>query len=175
MNYVLVISIRLRDSRRNPNVKIMKRLFVLISALIIAAPFAAAQTTSGKDTRLEREFMQLQRAQYEAETKKDIAALEQFFNDDFVFVAANGSVYDKKKFLDEIKADDSPPSGNTIAYEDFKARVYGKAAIVNYVLLVSGKDKDGKDFANRYRMSVVWIKQKKSWRITNFHATRMRT
>jgi ketosteroid isomerase-like protein len=137
--------------------------------LLIAASAAVAQSS-----RVEQEFMQLQRAQYDAELKKDIAALERFFNDDFIFVAANGSVYDKKKFLDEIKADDAPPSANTVTYEDFKVRVYGKTAVVNYVLLVSGKDKDGKDVANRYRMSVVWIKQKGNWRITNFHATRVR-
>lgn len=119
--------------------------------------------------------MRRQRAQYEAEAKKDVAALDRFFDDDFIFVAANGAVYDRKKFLDEIKGDDSPPSGNTVAYEDFRARAYGKTAIVNYAPVVSGKDKDGKDFANRYRMSVVWIKQKGSWRITSFHATRVRT
>ncbi|HEX8737522.1 MAG TPA: nuclear transport factor 2 family protein [Pyrinomonadaceae bacterium] len=147
----------------------MKRLFILISALLMTTFSVAAQ-----NSRVEQEFLQLHRAQYDAELKKDIAALERFFNDDFIFVAANGSVYDKKKFLDEIKADDAPPSGNIVTYEDFKARVYGKTAVVNYVLLVSGKDKDGKDFANRYRMSVVWIKQKGNWRITNFHATRVR-
>jgi len=152
----------------------MKRLIILTFVLLIAASAVAGQSTAGKNNRLELEFMQLQRAQYEAEAKKDIAALERFFNDDFIFVAANGSVYDRKKFLDEIKADDSPPSGNTVAYEDFKARAYGKTAVVNYVLVISGKDKDGKDFANRYRMSVVWIKQKGNWRITNFHATRVR-
>ena len=147
----------------------MKRLLILTFALLIAASSAAAQSS-----RVEQEFMQLHRAQYDAESKKDIAALDRFFNDDFIFVAANGSVYDKKKFIDEIKADDSTPSGNTVACENFKVRVYGKTAIVNYVLLVSSKDKDGKDVASRYRMSVVWIKQKGNWRIINFHATRVR-
>ena len=92
-------------------------------------------------------------------------------------VAANGSISDKKKFLDEIKGNDEPsptPQENLID-EDFKVRVYGKTAIVNYVLLVSGKDKDGKGYANRYRMSVVWVKQKRDWRISNFHATRVRS
>jgi ketosteroid isomerase-like protein len=108
--------------------------------------------------------------------KKDVAALDRLFNDDFIFVAANGSTSDKKKFLADVKANDEPSSGpqEKLTYEDFKVRVYGKTAIVNYVLLVSGKDKDGKDFASRYRMSVLWVKQKKDWRISNFHATRVR-
>jgi ketosteroid isomerase-like protein len=154
----------------------MERLIILTFALLIAASPVAAQSTARENSRFEQEFMQLHRARYEAESKKDSAALDRFFNDDFIFVAANGSVYDKKKFLDEIRTDNSPPPVNTVAYEDFKARVYEKkTAVVNYVLIVSGKDKDGKDFANRYRMSVVWIKQKGKWRITNFHATRVRT
>ncbi|HEX8367464.1 MAG TPA: nuclear transport factor 2 family protein [Pyrinomonadaceae bacterium] len=153
----------------------MRRLIVPTFVLLAAASSVAGQSTAGKNNRLEQEFMRRQRAQYEAEAKKDVAALDRFFDDDFIFVAANGAVYDRKKFLDEIKGDDSPPSGNTVAYEDFRARAYGKTAIVNYAPVVSGKDKDGKDFANRYRMSVVWIKQKGSWRITSFHATRVRT
>jgi ketosteroid isomerase-like protein len=112
----------------------------------------------------------------EAESKKDIAALDRLLNDDFVFVAANGSISNKKKFLDDVKGESEPASTlqPILNYEDFKARIYGKTAIVNYVLVVSGKDKDGKDYANLYRMSVVWVKPKTDWRISNFHATRVR-
>jgi ketosteroid isomerase-like protein len=126
---------------------------------------------------IERELMRLHRAEEEAaESKKDIATLDRLLNDDFVFVAANGSISDKKKFLDDIKSENEtastlPPILN---YEDFNARIYGKTAIVNYVLVVSGKDQGGKDYANRYRMSVVWVKPKTDWRISNFHATRVR-
>jgi ketosteroid isomerase-like protein len=47
--------------------------------------------------------------------------------------------------------------------------------MVNYVLVVGGKDKDGKDTVSRYRMSVLWLKQKGLWRISNFHSTRVRS
>ena len=145
----------------------------LISAFLITATTVFAQS---QNKNLEQEFMRLQRAEDDAEAKKDVAALDRLFNDDFIFVAANGSTSDKKKFLADVKANDEPSSGpqEKLTYEDFKVRVYGKTAIVNYVLLVSGKDKDGKDFASRYRMSVLWVKQKKDWRISNFHATRVR-
>ena len=145
----------------------------LISAFLISV---SAVTAQSQNKNLEQEFMRLQRAEDDAEAKKDVAALDRLFNDDFIFVAANGSTSDKKKFLADVKANDEPSSGpqEKLTYEDFKVRVYGKTAIVNYVLLVSGKDKDGKDFASRYRMSVLWVKQKKDWRISNFHATRVR-
>jgi len=151
----------------------MKRTIILGVAFLIAATTVIAQS---QKKNLEQEFMRLQRAQDDAEAKKDVAALDRLFNDDFIFVAANGSISDKKKFLDDVKAADEPSSApqEKLTYEDFKVRVYGQAAIVNYVLLVSGKDKDGKDFTSRYRMSVFWVKQKKDWRISNFHATRVR-
>lgn len=113
-------------------------------------------------------------AQDDAENKKDIAALDRMFADDFIFIAGNGSVYDKKKFLDELKADTSPPSDQKLEYEDYKVRMYGKTAITGYTLVIPAKDKDGKAIVNRYRMSVIWIKQGGDWRITNFHATRVR-
>ena len=149
----------------------MKRTITLAVAFLIAATTVVAQSQSKS---IEQEFMRLQRAQDDAEAKRDIAALDRLFNDDFVWIAGNGSISDKKKFLDDVKADVEPSSPQTLNYEDFKVRVYGPAAIVNYVLVVSGKDKDGKDFTSRYRMSVVWIKQKQDWRISNFHATRVR-
>jgi ketosteroid isomerase-like protein len=151
----------------------MKRTIILTIAFLITATLVTAQS---QNKNIEQEFMRLQRAEDEAETKKDVAALDRLLNDDFIYVAANGSISDKKKFLEGVKGDNEPASPQeNLTYEDFKVRVYGKTAIVNYVLFVSGKDKDGKDFAYRWRMSVVWVKQKRDWRISNFHATRVRS
>jgi len=147
--------------------KIWTLTFILLASLSISAQ------TSDKVTN---EFKARQMAQDDAENKKDVAALDRIFADDFIFIAANGSVHDKKKFLDEVKADTEPPSDQKLEYEDFKVRIYGRSvALVNYVLVVPNKDKDGKDTTSRYRMSVLWAKQGKDWRIVNFHATRVRT
>jgi hypothetical protein len=146
----------------------MKRAIIFIFTLLICATSVVAQS------KIEQELMRLHRAMDEAELKHDVAALDKLLADDFTYVAANGAGYDKKKFIDEIKADTEPPSDNKLEYENFRARVYGKTAMVNYILVVSGKDKDKKDFANRYQMSVMWLKQKGAWRIVNFHATRVR-
>jgi ketosteroid isomerase-like protein len=151
----------------------MRRTFLLMIALVFFAAFDA-DAQSKTDKNLTPELLRLQRLQDEAEGKKDFAALDRFFNGDFVFIAANGKIYDKKTFLDELKADTEPAPPQTLDYEDFTARGYGKTAIVNYVLVVKGKDKDGKEFTNRYRMSVIWVKQNGSWRIANFHSTRVK-
>ena len=150
----------------------MKRIILFTIAILLAATNVFAQ--SKNDKNVEQELLRLHRAEEQAETTRDIAALERLFNDDFIFIAANGAIYDKKKFLEEIKADTAPPAEQKLEYENFKARVYGKTAMVNYVLVVSGTDKDKKDYVNRFQMSVMWIKKKGAWRITNFHSTRVR-
>ncbi|MET0752519.1 MAG: nuclear transport factor 2 family protein [Pyrinomonadaceae bacterium] len=147
----------------------MKRIIIFTILLLIAAA-----TNAFAQTKLEREFIERHRAEEQAEAKRDAAALERLFADDFVFIAANGAIYDKKKFIDEIKADTEAAAPQKLDYENFKVRAYGKTAMVNYLLVVGGKDKDGKDTVSRYRMSVLWLKQKGMWRIANFHSTRVR-
>lgn len=148
-----------------------KTISILILVLLAFVCSVSAQSTD----KITGEFKARQMAQDDAENKKDVAALDRIFADDFIFIAGNGSVHDKKMFLDEVKANTEPPSDEKLEYQDFKVRIYDKKlALVNYVLVVSGKDKDGKETISRYRMSVLWIKQGKDWRITNFHATRVR-
>ncbi|HEV7643885.1 MAG TPA: nuclear transport factor 2 family protein [Pyrinomonadaceae bacterium] len=149
-----------------------RKMFLAASFIFTAFTFAHAQTA--KNNELEQQFIALQRAQDDAEGKKDIAALDRIFSDDFIFVAANGSIYDKKKFLEDIKSDTEPAAELAPDYEDFKVRSYGKTAVANYLLVVTGKDKDGKPTVGRYRMSAVWVKQKGNWRMANIHATRVR-
>ncbi len=152
----------------------MKQKFIVAATLmIIAVACANGQSKSNKNKSIEQTLMQLHRSEDEAEAKKDVAALERIFSDDFVFIAANGAFYDKRKFLDEIKSDTEAAPVQTISYENFNTRVYGKTALVNYVLVVSGKDKDEKVYANRYRMSAVWVKQKGNWLMANIHSTRV--
>jgi ketosteroid isomerase-like protein len=150
----------------------MKQIVILTIALLIAASNAAAQK-DGKN--IEQEFIARHRAEEEAEAKRDIAALERTFGEDFIFIAANGAVSGKKKFLDDVKTNTEPAAPQKLAYENFRARAYGKTVMVNYVLVVSGKDKNEKDYANRFHMSVLWIKQKGIWRIANFQSTRVRS
>lgn len=150
----------------------MKRIIFLTIAMLMAASNNAAQT-NGKNVG--QEFIERHRAEEEAEAKRDVAALDRMFSEDFIFIAANGAVSDKKKFLDDVKADTEPAAPPKLAYENFRARRYGKTVMVNYVLVVSGTDKNQKDYANRFQMSVLWTKQKGVWRIANFHSTRVRT
>jgi ketosteroid isomerase-like protein len=146
----------------------MKRILLAFTIIFACVFCVSAQS------KLEQKLLQLQRAEDEAETKKDFAALERLLDDDYIFTAANGAVYTKQQLIEEIKADDSGGGAQTLSYEEVKTFDYGKTALVNYLLVVKSKDKEGKDSTSRYRMSALWIKRKGNWRIASVHATRVR-
>ena len=152
----------------------MKRILIVTVLITVAAWCnAEAQSKGGKSKSIEQELMRLQRAADEAEDKKDLAALDRLLTDDYIFTAPGGAVTDKKKLIEEVK-NGVPEEGQTISYEDVKANVYGKAAVVNYRLIVKGRDKDGKDYISRYRNTVVWVKQQGHWRMAAIHVNRIR-
>lgn len=152
----------------------MKLMIMWIIIISAASSYADGQSKDTRNKKIEQEFLRLHQSEDEAEAKKDIVALDRLFGDDFIFVAANGDVFDKKKFLEDIKNDTEPAAQQTISYDNFKARLYGKTAVVNYLLVVKGRSNEGKDYTNRYRTSVIWVKREGNWRIINFQATRVR-
>ena len=152
----------------------MKRVFVIAFLIVVASSYAQGQSKGRHSKSLEQELLQLQRAQYEAEDKKDFAALDRILSDDFIFTAPNGAVSDKKKFIAGVRNDDEPASDQTLTYDEVTTYDYGKTAVVSYLLLVKGRDKDGKDYTNRYRNTVVWVNQQRRWRMAAIHVTRVR-
>ena len=151
----------------------MKRILVIAVLLVAATSYAEGQSKGGKEKSIEQELMQLQHAADEAEDKKDLAALDRLLTDDYIFTAPGGAISDKKQLIAGVK-NDVPEEGQTISYEDVKAHVYGEAAVVNYLLVVKGRDPERRDYTNRYRNTVVWVRQQGHWRMAAIHATRMR-
>ena len=117
--------------------------------------------------------MQLQRAEDEAEAKKDLPALERLLDEDFIFTAPNGNVSNKQKLIGDVKNDDSAGT-STLGYEEIKTFDYGKTAVINYLLVVKGQDENKKDFTNSYRISAVWINRQGNWRLRAIHSSRIR-
>ena len=136
--------------------------------------WAQAHARGSTVSRLEQELMRLQHAVDEAETKKDFAALDRLLADGYIFTAPNGITSDKRQLIEDLKKGEAE-AGQAIDYGDVKVYDYGNTAVVNYSLTVKGRDKDGKDYANRYRNTVTWIKQQNGWRMAAIHVSRIRT
>ena len=146
-------------------------LLALVLAGFACVSQNAAQPKAGN--RLEQELMRLQRAVDEAETKKDFAALDRLLTDGYVFTAPTGAISDKKQLIEDIK-NAEPEAGQTISYDEVKVYDYGDSAVVNCLLVVRGRDKGGKDYTNRYRNTVTWVKRQNRWRMAAIHVSRMR-
>ncbi len=143
-------------------------------ALLLGGGLVAhGQAKASRNDKLAQELMRLQQAEDDAEAKKDVAALDRLLSDDFIFTAPTGAITDKQQLLADIKTDESV-SSETISYDEVKTHAYGQTAVVNYRLTVHGQDKDGKDFINRYRNTVVWVKQQGRWRMAAIHVSRIR-
>jgi len=135
--------------------------------------WAQAQSKVGGSNSLEQELMRLQHAVDEAETKKDFAALDRLLADGYIFTAPTGAISDKKQLIEDIK-NAEPEAEQTISYDEVKVHAYGDSAVVNYLLTVKGRDKGGKDYTNRYRNTVTWVKQQKHWSMAGIHVSRIR-
>lgn len=135
---------------------------------------AWAQANFNVSGSLEQELMRLQRAVDEAETKKDFTALDRLLTDNYIFTAPNGTTSDKRRLINDLK-DAESEAGQTINYDEIKVYDYGNTTVVNCLLIVNGKDEDGKDYINRYRNTVTWIKQQDRWRMAAIHVSRIRT
>ncbi len=151
-----------------------QRVILSIALMFVVASYAHGQAKARRNAdRLAQELMRLQQAEDDAEAKKDLAALDRLLSDDFIFTAPTGAITNKQQLLADIKHDESG-GGEAISYDEVKAHGYGQTAVVNYLLLVKGQDKDGKDFTNRYRNTVVWVKQQGRWRMAAIHVSRIR-
>ena len=137
--------------------------------------WAQARSKVSSDNRLEQELMRLQRAVNEAETKKDFAALDRLLADDYIFTAPGGAISNKKQLVEDLRKSEPDAAGQTIDFDEVKVYDYGDTAVVNYLMTVKGQDEDGKSYANRYRNTVIWIRQQKRWRMAAIHVSRIRT
>lgn len=117
--------------------------------------------------------MHLQHAVDEAEDKKDFAALDRLLTENYIFTAPGGTISNKSKLIEDIK-NAEPEAAQTITYDEVKVYPYGDTAVVSALLIVKGKDKEGKDYTNRFRNTVIWVKQQKSWRMAGIHVSRIR-
>jgi ketosteroid isomerase-like protein len=105
-----------------------------------------------------------------AMVQNDAEAIGRFMADDWTIVGADGSMSDKTKFLDLVKA--GVLSHDLMQSEDLDIRVYGDAAIV-VARGVSGGLYQGRPFREVERQSNVFIRQGSHWRCVLTHLSRL--
>jgi ketosteroid isomerase-like protein len=140
---------------------------LLLAALIsfVALPLALSQTPSSADNKTaEHEVRQMIEQYRTALTKKDTAALERIWADDYTFINASGAILTKAERLANLKS--GATSLDTIITDpDMKIRVYGGdiAVAINRVTLKG--QYSGKATSGQFQASIVWAKTPSGWQL----------
>src|SRR5207248_6126639 len=93
------------NKRQKPTLNPMKQLLLVSLISLAATPFGFAQTPAPADTKTaEQEVRQMIEQYRNALTKKDTAALERIWADDYTFINASGAVVTKAERLANLKS-----------------------------------------------------------------------
>ena len=96
----------------------------------------------------------------------DVDRFREILADDFLCSAADGSVLDKREFLDLTAG---PRTLRHLSADDVRIRVLGDVAIIHaatYYTTMTGQD-------GRGRYTDIWAKRDGAWRAVAAHVTRL--
>jgi uncharacterized protein DUF4440 len=113
----------------------MKHLPVGIGIAIFTGLVVSAQQAGS----VAQEIQRLEQAAENAFVKKDRAALERVYADEYSYIHSNGSIASKAQELSDLMSPDVKWSSSTLT--DMKVRTYGDAAILTEIETLQGMAK----------------------------------
>ena len=154
----------------------MKRLLVGVTAVALLTPwlvFGQAQPQKAKPSRnakVEQELIKLEEACNDANIKVDVAVVDRNIADDLTLTDDEGNVASKAQWIEDLKS--GALKWTSLANDDYKVRVYGKAAVVTYRVTCKGQYK-GKDFGGQFRETDTWVKLDGRWQCVAIHDSKI--
>jgi len=160
----------LRHNPRRPSLEAIRmKTFLLVLFSLVA--LAGAQHPPAVTAADESKLVALENAWNQAQLHHDAQALEALVGDTFIYTDYDGTVMDKRKFLDDIK--DVSYRATLVTNEDVKVHLYQNAAVVFGTYHTKGTYK-GKPFEHRGRFTDTWIYSKDHWECVASHTNLMR-
>jgi ketosteroid isomerase-like protein len=145
----------------------MRALFTGGILALVCAVIVTAQD-SQKGNAEEGRLLALESAWNHAEQSKDAAALNQLLSESLVYVDYDGSLLNKKEFLETTLH--NSVQQETINNDGMTVHVYGNAAVVTGVYRDKGIEK-GKPFLRRGRFTDTWVNQNGTWQCVASQST----
>ena len=143
----------------------MKRIVFAVGLVVLLFGVAIlAETQSGS---VEQELIKLENEWNDAWVKRDVEAYARLLADDYISTNSYGDMMTKAQSIARLKSHE-----NTISLipHDFRVRVYGDAAVINFRLTyknqVQGKESTGQD-----QLTDVWIKRSGRWLCVAAHSS----
>lgn len=137
----------------------MSRVTVCVAALIVAVLSGVAMGRQASSAS-EKEVLQAMNALTAAADKKDKAALERGYAEDYVYHGSNGRVISSKaqSIAEDLSADTQWTSRK---YENLKVRVYGDVAIITGQVTLAGTSKSYR--TGLRNITGLWVKRDGRW------------
>ena len=140
----------------------MRKFFLLVTSLLIAAMPALAQTTPepGPNNTAEQTVLKLTNEWLAAEEKIDRAVLNKIIADDFLGTGPRGTIVSK---TDVIPPEGSGGHGLALSGQDIKVRVFGDTAIATGRGVPKAQDQP------ELRFTVVFVRRADRWQMVAGH------
>jgi ketosteroid isomerase-like protein len=135
----------------------MKRTLCWIAVVLASALSSAAQDSPKS---IEGKIIALEKLWNQAYKSGDSKALDAILDDSIVLINDDGSIQNKKEFLDGVKATNAQEQ--QVAPEALKVYVHGEVAVSTGVLRVKGTE-GGKPYTRRERFVDTWLHKGGNW------------
>jgi ketosteroid isomerase-like protein len=141
---------------------------VLLWLSVVAAPIGSAETVGGP----EQELVKLENDWSQAVVKRDAAALQRFYADEYVFTDADGVVSTRAKEMANLTT--GAFHLMSFKFDEMKVRVYGEVGVVTGRNTVKGTWDDNKrSISGPYRFTDVFVKRSGQWRCVASQSSRI--
>ena len=141
---------------------------VMLHRITKSPPTTQSAVSADEAEKITEELTQLSIPWGKVPLTKNTDHLKRIWADDFSYIMPDGTVYDKRAFLDFDDNNIYTSSGNTA----FKVRVYSRNfAVTTGDMSTAGKDKDGKPFSRKSRFTNVWVRKSGKLQVVAGHAS----
>jgi ketosteroid isomerase-like protein len=145
--------------------------FGALSLTVYAAPKNGGMPR-GQRHECRREIEQLEDTWRNAVLKGNADAMDSLLAADYMAITPNGTMQSREEMLDNIRSDVLHITSFDVS--DRKVRFYGKTALVNSRIEVSGTTAEG-DISGSFRHIRVYVRDAQGkWKIVSFEASRIR-
>lgn len=145
----------------------MRASLVSVVLVLLCVVLRGAQDSSKRSAE-EGRLLALESAWNHAEQSKDAVALNQLLGESLVYVDYDGTLLNKKEFLENTLHNDVQQE--QINNDGMTVHLYGNAAVVTGVYRDKGIEK-GKPFQRRGRFTDTWVNQNGAWQCVASQST----
>ena len=141
-----------------------------ISMALLSFTFGQAATQAdSENSKSEQEVRQAIEKYRTALLRRDTAALEKIWADDYIFVNASGDVLTKAQRLANAKSG-ATTLDSINAEENITVRVYQNSAVATSRVTIKGQY-GGQPTSGQYRSTHVWVKGPIGWQLVSNQLT----